>query len=476
MPVPSERRSRHVRAARPGPLLDRIEQLDIPEVSTERMLALPNARVAFADYELLQQDFPQLRDDWIIRGHPDIARRGRARREAIRRVIDHWILRNAALVSVSQAEPNDVNTPIATGPASVLGYRPPRYGRAIVSAVRNNHRLMSPAAAKPWRDEPSGLLDLKGVGLAPGERPRLLAHRSGLLHLGSALADIAMEWMISEVFRHAGVPFGIVPTYAAIDAGFDYLMTNGKQSPAGIQVRRAHRRRRQAHGWNLPEIGTTEHSATKEIEMLLRRYGISSCGGPPCSFLLDNTGESLQVAYESRTVARTHNDRQLNAWTEKQRAEILRLSGIGKEKLTFDGINVQVARVVDGASSSVRLVDFSQYTRQRNFATIVLSRARDQVMLWGGVIRPTDPAFAQPDPALALPWRSWGSDPQCVLKAESLDRPHRRLSYLETLTFELASRFREGQLSPGELRRKLWSRVEEARARWSTPAADETDL
>ncbi|HWS72511.1 MAG TPA: hypothetical protein VN605_10375, partial [Thermoanaerobaculia bacterium] len=89
----------------PIPLPRTVFDLADPGIRPELALRVSGARVVFADYALLRNDFPQL--EW-----------------ASRPAIDDWLLRNAAVVSAPQAAQEVVNTKIALTGESVTAYRP----------------------------------------------------------------------------------------------------------------------------------------------------------------------------------------------------------------------------------------------------------------------------------------------------------------------------------------------------------------
>ena len=113
----------------PGPILRGIGDLEEPACCSETALRVHGARVAFADYRLLQHDFPQLRPENLMKVEGGLAAYAGARLErAVREHIDGWLLRNAAFLSVNQAKQTLVNTPVPTTGESVVAFRPPRYG------------------------------------------------------------------------------------------------------------------------------------------------------------------------------------------------------------------------------------------------------------------------------------------------------------------------------------------------------------
>ena len=56
-----------------NPVLRTVEELDDPGVKQEEALHVSTARVVIANYELIQNDFPELRSACLIEQHPWIA-------------------------------------------------------------------------------------------------------------------------------------------------------------------------------------------------------------------------------------------------------------------------------------------------------------------------------------------------------------------------------------------------------------------
>ena len=248
---------------------------------------------------------------------------------------------------------------------------------------------------------PCGLLDIKGTGVAPEKTPRLKHVQTGIVLLSEALHDLVMQWMIDEIFNHEGVGFHTVPTYAIIDAGFDCHSELGRpHEPAAITVRRAHRRRKEDRGWRMPGIGhdrwdfpvlhSYEYAMMVELEMLLRKYGITSCSAIP--LVIDNRGAELIVEY---------NDECLSCnWPKDAQNEVRNAIGIGKERQSIRSIATQFARVDESFADTVQLLDFESYKVETQFAEPWMSRARDQVLTIGKIVWPSDAEYLQPDPKL----------------------------------------------------------------------------
>lgn len=411
-----------VHSSAPVPLPRTVFDLADPSIRPELALRVSGARVVFADYALLRRDFPQL--EW-----------------ASRPAIDDWLLRNAAVVSAPQAAQEIVNTKIATTGETVTAFRPPLYGRAVVTAA-----------------EGGGLLDVKGAGVAPGLVPRNLSHANGLLAHGEALANIAIREVMERIFRRANTGFSTVPEYAVIDLGFDVRDLFGAATPACTQVRRAHRR--PPGGVELPLAGSPEQQVKFEIELLLRHYGMTSCS-PATSFILDDSSGKLTLQYAGKPMP-PHSDEQMIA--------IRKLTKYEGGKLTIEGVNVQLTRESAVRPSRATVIDFGHYSVRERFDLPVVSLVRDRLIRWGGALRPGDAGFPQPSAKLRLPLASWGTpekvDPRYAVPA------HPELIWPVPFIrgFELAHAFRDGSIGGDDVRAGLDAMLAEVDARWDEAA------
>lgn len=393
-----------------------IEELGETGIVLDRAYRVPGARVLFADHERLCADFP-----WLSG-----------------REIDGWLLANAALASAAQVVQEVVNTPIPHAGPPLPVYRRPRGGRAFMVAVDDG----------PGR---SGLLDLKGIGVGPGVTPRHGPYSDGLLALNEALEEIAIQLLVEAVFRHAGADYHALPFYAIVDLPFDVLGQGDRRLPACVLTRRAHRR----PPGDLPLHGSVEQAASLEVELLLRRYGISSTG-PALTYEL--TRDADGVFHD------TMGGRELKRATQEQLAAFWAVTGkLGWRR--FAALNVQLTRGVE--AGRVELIDFGQYSVQERFEDPLLSKVDDRPFGWGGVILPGSPHWVQPDPALAIPVERWGRVHVGDAERRRLGAsPDKELSRLELRCSELAHDVRAGRIDGGEVRTALERFVADATAHW----------
>ena len=408
-----------------GPLLRQPTELDVPELACEEVLHVPAARVVTAEYDVLQHDFPELNTKHIVALNPSLATLSDHERDAaVRSIIDLWLIANAAYVSTAQAAQAVVNSPIASDGRRILAYRPPRYGRAVVvAASQDEHRSTDGLYRVP---SAKGLLDLKGAGVAPGREPSDRAQSNGLEHLATALSDFLVKKVIDEILARSLPSVWSVPVYAVLDLGFDVIGGELDFGPAGLHVRRAHRRRFEA------QVPPVEHEVTFAIECVLRRYGLTSAT------------IGLQIHY-SRTngyVTRRRGRRPAIPCTDPAEiGAVLALLGTVDE-LSLDRRDVQMAREVTSLPPQAQLVDFGALRIVERFERPMLryyERAVLEQIIW-----PDDPEFIQPDPRIRVPIDGW-------------ERRELAMSCLA-----LANAFRQGILSAANVRRDLDERF----SRW----------
>jgi hypothetical protein len=414
-----------------GPLYQKIEELDDVAGRDERVLHLTAARVVFADTELLQHDFPELTDAAILRESPRLweADEG-VRRTRVRHIIEQWLLRQAAVISVAQTQQCQVNTPVPAE-ESETAYRPTRYGRGLVVRTR--------ATNEKAPERGAGLLEVKGTGVAPGEVPTRELHRSGLMQLGEALQDAVLQWVIEAIFWHANTYFSAVPLYAVLDAGFDAYTGDGRTVPAGLQVRRAHRRPLFAN--ELPDPGSLVEELKGEVEMLLRRYGITSC----------KDGTLLELAQDKGCLKLRYAGRSTWLPDDSTRAILRMLAGVSLDwtgQTSLEGINVQFAREVGSGPSRAQVVDFGQYTFRDHFRFPALNLVRNRPLMWGSALHPESPHYLQPNPDLSIPSQNWHG----------------------AKSWNLAAAYRNGELTGDEVLSEIFSFLQQVAKKWRLPS------
>lgn len=313
-----------------------LSQLNIPK--EERAVKLKSVTVLAADYALIRKDFPETAS-------------------MTAEEIDQWLIENVGYIAESQVPKNEVNTKIPLDlksgkSVSKKAYRPYSYNRALVFPVGN------------------GFMDVKGSGSLS---PQQVSHGNGLATTYEALREFVFEKKVQQIFSDAKVGNRTVGSYAVLDFGFKIIHNNGEKSPAGAIVRQAHERYDVDY---FKEYGNSflEPQKAKKLELILRKYGISSSG--------EGTWRT---------------------W--------------GRLGLERDVINIQ-------GNPKGEIIDFGPYRVRDHFemntyfyGDITDSKAKP-------LFESDSRGFVQPDPKIALSVEKWGrlKNPQFGLKDEVLSK------------------------------------------------------
>jgi hypothetical protein len=326
------------------------------------------ARIVFVNHDLLEADLPQLA--------------GAAASE-------HWLLEQAGIMSVAQIEPSVANTAIAATGSPRPAWRPPFYGRAVVVEAQ--------APATPGRAS-TLLLDIKGAGVAPGCRPTLAHHESGLCSLQEALREALFERMIAAIFARAAPDLWTLPIYGVIDLGFDLLNRRGEAMPAGLIVRRGHRR---DTDFILPFRGSAEQRLRLEIELLLRSYGLTSSNAATRYRIERGPDGGIRIAYAGEP------------FTDLAPSLLPVVQGMlgTRDAMLCSKLNIQLV-YEPAAPIRAQLVDFGHYEVRRRFEQPLVSGVCNAPHLWGAAIAPDHQHFVQPHPALLKPFERWVREDQ----------------------------------------------------------------
>jgi hypothetical protein len=421
------------------------------------------ARVLVADYAKLEEDFPQLRDAALLRTHAHLRRlRGSARQTAMREVIDAWLLRHAALVSVTQAGQTLVNGPVDAFPETVKVMRPPAYFRAVVVALGDSNASLPPD--RRAFDEPDALLDLKGAGVEAGatvER-RFLPGRPhpgqydfrtlGLHLLGAALGEYMIGKLVESIFRHARAPIEVVPHYAVIDLGFD----DYKGRPVGILVRRSHRRNR-AGALQYNPIGTPAYLAPVLIELVLRRYGFGTAHGP-LGNEIDLRGRRPRWMVRHHVLTRGYTPAQIRRFRD--------LVAPGFDHRVFGIPNIQTTAPIRDGGTITQVVDLEAFAANE-FTDPLSMLVGNRPFNWGGALWPHDPRYVRPHPRYKISRRDWGwAFPSSedavrfnVASTSACTRP-------ALVGLRLARAVREGSLTRDQVAARLEAYVARTTRRW----------
>lgn len=351
-----------------------MEELDEPAITSESVKVLRGARIVWFDGDAVRRDFGR-----SVRGGLSELRR--------------FVLANAAIISTRQTEPNEVNENVPVSGEPRLAYRPPNYGRALVVEARD---IRGEDADVDMRGPIVGLLDIKGAGVAPDRRPTLRLHSTGLLLLNQAIEEVLYQKIIETVFQSEQIDVRGVPVYAIVDLGFRGRVPESGMVPCASLVRRAHRRH--PGGLELPALGSPAQKLQLVIELVLRRYGITSVNiGTTLKLMRDLRGRLDHRYGEGRAVG-----------VEPPHLELLlRELGVDLapgESMLFEGLNVQTTREVTAYPPRARIVDFGHYNVADRFKNPLFSLVRDRFLNWGGALWPSNPDWVSPDPTRRIRW------------------------------------------------------------------------
>jgi len=406
-----------------GPLLRRIAELAADGLAAERAVRVAGARAALVDRALLQHDFPFLRAEALEGQDPVLRRlRGAARERAVEARLVRFLEEHAGFVSRRQARPSEANGAVATTGEETTAYRPPDYGRALIFPVA------TPAG------RPAGLLDVKGAGVAPRRRPSIEPHASGLMFLGEALREAVYARLVDAALRHAGIRCRALPVYGVLDLGFDARLPGGRALPAGLLVRRAHRRPGCRGGLKHPDSPLV--ALELGLELALRHYGLTSAAPMTRVEIAPGISGEIAVRWGGTPLRLGRRDQR----------EIAAAVGFEGGTLRLEGINVQLTREAEtyrGRRPAPQILDFGAWRARARFEHPAASLVALRLLRLGEIIVPGDPRYVQPDPRLAIPQ-----------------------GFLDVECFALARRFRAGDVSVRALARRLDGAIADVTAAW----------
>lgn len=342
----------------PGPILRSLREFGDQVLEPEMFCRLRDARVIFADYELIVHDF-----------EPRFGRPGDAIDGEVQRAIDDFLVEHCGVISAVQAAQTVTNSHIEIKQRRRLGYRPPYYGRAAVM----------PAG------DPARFMDVKGIGVQPGEIPKNEAHGTGLLLATEAVHEFLFERLCGAAFHHAGGEYEVVPSYAILDLGFMTVpWRNRRRERAVAIVRRAHTRPR--NQWDDDEPpGPVAVGVMRDVALLLRRYGITSTAGD--YRIEERDGALVLHARDEEFVFR-----------DGEALRVAAMTGYAGGVLPIDAVNVQYTTGVADTPPHPQIYDFGSFRASADFqAPIYVASSAREVDLVGEMILPGDSRFPRAD-------------------------------------------------------------------------------
>lgn len=368
---------------RRSPVLRSIPDLEEPLVQDDICFTLSNAQVLWANYDLIQHDFIDIDFASGFARSTDLPRNPSVL-STDRPDIDAWLLHYAAIISAGQLRQTDTNEPIPVcGPARVA-YRPPRYGRALVVQLQDTW----PGTDFDKHHHALGLLDVKGCGVSAKQFPSVRLHRTGLLVLPFALAEIVAQLILERIFESLQVDIRGVGLYAILDLGFR-TQVDGCWMPAAAIVRRAHQR--PPGNIERPDYGMEQYRLKLAVEFMLRPFGVTSCS-PATRFRIWCDRDQLHSSYSGRS------DKIPSNALERFLARMSL-----RPPVEFDMIDVQLVRGATLSPLSADLVDFGQYDfASTAFINPLACSVQDRPLHWGGFIDRNSSCWVQPNPEISV--------------------------------------------------------------------------
>ncbi len=172
--------------------------------------------------------------------------------------------------------------------------------------------------------------------------------------LREAFRELLFQLAIDRAFAEAGTRFWTLPVYGVIDLGFDGKTRRGESVPAGIMVRRAHRR--PLSGSSFPWSGSQEERLHLEIELLLRHYGITSAQRAGRIRVERKDGELVVTSpFEISAMPPAFRDIHESFFPD---AELPR---------EYEALNIQLTRSEPHRSVRAQLVDFGHFEMRPRF-------------------------------------------------------------------------------------------------------------
>ena len=211
--------------------------------------------------------------------------------------------------------------------------------------------------------------------------------------LSEAVHEVMMEHLVYASMNHANTDIRPLPSYAVIDLGFDALWLDGNAPErAVLLLRRTTTRPR--FQWERFHQGKEVASALLEVELLLRKYGLTASNCGAVRFNIFNNGEELIADRDGKNIElkNTVNNLVMNSLNINE-----------GETVIVDGVNVQIAGQVETNPLSMRIMDFGRYRFCSQFDHELYSWIdADYQNLNGVFLSKKDKKYIQPDPMLSL--------------------------------------------------------------------------
>lgn len=212
------------------------------------------------------------------------------------------------------------------------------------------------------------VLETKGCGVWPGATTRLEQYGNGLLALEAGVKEYLLGVVLPHVVE-SGADWRFARVYALVLLTVE-LQRQGGWHPAVMLVREPTIR---APHSDLPCAGSREWELTIEVELALRRRGLTSCFEDPLSIERDDQGRV--------TASRTFGD----AGRHEPVFDAL-LQQSDRKSLHLEVLNVQANRALSGDRPHI-IVDLEHFKFAGDAPSMDLTAlCRDLPMGFGGVV------------------------------------------------------------------------------------------
>ena len=342
-----------------------IAALEEPGIVPEQVAVVSGTSCLWSDVGAIQRDFP------AIAGGASAC--------------EQFVECNASILAANQIVGSDVNEAVNVSGVERTAYRPPQYGRALIIEARElTDGDVNDSAAVV------GLLDVKGVGVGPDVRPCLAEHSNGLLLLNQAIEELLYQKIVEEIFRRENLDVAGLPVYALVDLGFRGRTPQSSMLSCAALVRRAHRRR--PGGTELPATGSAQQRIQLLVELVLRRYGLTTANTATRLVVWRNGDGDLHHVYGD------HPAPGVDVSHVAALLDELDIELQPGQSVVFEGVNVQTTRELSLDPVAAQLVDFGHYNVAERFDNPLFSPVEDRFLNWGGAFWPSDETWVNPDP------------------------------------------------------------------------------
>lgn len=250
--------------------------------------------------------------------------------------LDAWVLRTFSLISEAHTLRNPIHKPVETSGEPIEVFRPTGYGRTIIIEAAGH------------------LFEVKGAGVARGAIPSDLPYKSGLMPAMNAVTEMYSQALISRIFnRHKR--FQTVECLAVIVLPIELFNPayRGKGVRQALLVRPHYPRRQHVAKFTIPGRQECDHNC--EIELLIRRYGLTTCN--PAKRLALGHNRNEKDAKIGKTVAPQQLTKTLQNFCSSNHIPT---------PATFEVINVQCAYPNLDAGDP-RMIDFEHVRFENTF-------------------------------------------------------------------------------------------------------------